>query len=526
MFEPSQHQTSSAWQNLSRSSDHSNNWNMTANGDDSSSAGGKTDIFSESSSISPPNTPGPSAAVPPINYIGEQNWSSFLSTSQKSPFDLPSPDNQYEPKISNLTQQRRTSVENIWNTGSQQPKSASIWSEGLPKQGLTPVLQDSAFSKDPPFRTYRSFSQAVPNSAKREPMYQNSLPMTSEENEAEFNNGPARSMSAGAVIGGVLDYPKSSPNTIWSPVPHVQRDSRLGDMYPNFTQQPAYFDNGSMDPLRRFSTVSENLEMYKPAPNFIHSAYAIAANLRRHSVAGTLTKGPKEIDSMRQSFNDLGLEENAIPFPSAANPNAMMAPSQHDMAAIHEYFDDRRTTQQEMGKGIPLHQVQGALYTVEFKGSRSDLYYVSESDALSGLHPQCGDLVIVEADRGKDLGTVVAENVSKDSVDVSGSKPGSTREMYPKRIYRLAQPQEISLLAVKKQDEEKALFLCQSKIARLNLPMEVVSAEYQWDRRKLTFYFIADRRIDFRDLVRDLFKTYKTRIWMCAMKPVGDSSEP
>jgi hypothetical protein len=183
---------------------------------------------------------------------------------------------------------------------------------------------------------------------------------------------------------------------------------------------------------------------------------------------------------MRQSFNDLGLEENAIPFPSAANPNAMMAPSQHDMATIHEYFDDRRTTQQEMGKGIPLHQVQGALYTVEFKGSRSDLYYVSESDALSGLHPQCGDLVIVEADRGKDLGTVVAENVSKDSVDVSGSKPGSTREMYPKRIYRLAQPQEISLLAVKKQDEEKALFLCQSKIARLNLPMEVVSAEYQW----------------------------------------------
>jgi hypothetical protein len=42
------------------------------------------------------------------------------------------------------------------------------------------------------------------------------------------------------------------------------------------------------------------------------------------------------------------------------------------------------------------------------------------------------------------------------------------------------------------------------------------------DRRKLTFYFLADQRIDFRELVRDLFKTYKTRIWMCAMKP--DSS--
>jgi cell fate regulator YaaT (PSP1 superfamily) len=90
--------------------------------------------------------------------------------------------------------------------------------------------------------------------------------------------------------------------------------------------------------------------------------------------------------------------------------------------------------------------------------------------------------VIVEADRGKDLGTVVADNVSKDNVasgqlDIASK---SAREMHPKRIYRLAQPQEISLLAVKKQDEDKALYLCQTKIARLNLPMEVVSAEYQW----------------------------------------------
>ncbi|KAG2188350.1 hypothetical protein INT44_001103 [Umbelopsis vinacea] len=497
---------------------------MTANGDDSSSAGGKTDIFSESSSISPPNTPGPSAAVPSINYVGEQNWSSFVPSSQKSLFDLPSPDTQYEPKFANLAQQqqRRTSVENIWNTSSQPPKASSIWSEGLPKQGLTPVLQDSAFSKDPPFRTYRSFSQAVPNSAKREPMYQNSLPMTSEEEEVEFNHGSVRSLSSGAVLGGILDYPKSSPNTIWSPVPHVQRDSRSRDMYSHFAEQPAYLDHGSMDPSRRFSTVSENLDMYKPT-NFLDSAYAIAANQRRHSVAGTLTKRSKDVDNMRHSFNDFGLEDHTVPYPSATNPNSLMAPSQHDMVAINEYFDDRRTTQQEMGKGIPLHQVQGALYTVEFKGTRSDTFYVSEADAFSGLHPKCGDLVIVEADRGKDLGTVVTENVSKDTAD--GTKANTTREVYPKRIYRLAQPQEVSLLAVKEQDEEKALFLCQSKIARLNLPMEVVSAEYQWDRRKLTFYFIADRRIDFRDLVRDLFKTYKTRIWMCAMKSVGDSSD-
>jgi cell fate regulator YaaT (PSP1 superfamily) len=116
---------------------------------------------------------------------------------------------------------------------------------------------------------------------------------------------------------------------------------------------------------------------------------------------------------------------------------------------------------------------------VEFKNGRSDFFYIADSDIV--LSPKVGDLVIVEADRGKDMGKVVADNVSKDDIpqpDVS--KSGSTREMHPKRIYRLAQREETALLTIKKQDEERALYLCQTKIARLNLPMEVISAEYQW----------------------------------------------
>lgn len=46
---------------------------------------------------------------------------------------------------------------------------------------------------------------------------------------------------------------------------------------------------------------------------------------------------------------------------------------------------------------------------------------------------------------------------------------------------------------------------------RLDLPMEVCDAEWQWDRRKLTFYYVADSRVDFRELVRELFRLYKTR---------------
>lgn len=108
------------------------------------------------------------------------------------------------------------------------------------------------------------------------------------------------------------------------------------------------------------------------------------------------------------------------------------------------------------------------------------------------------------------------------------------------------------------QDELKALQLCQSKVRAKKLPMEVIDAEYQWcvprcsftscfsayemsrDRRKLTFYFVADKRIDFRELVRELFRyaskllnslstvvdrlhhrLYKTRIWMASLQGGG-----
>jgi cell fate regulator YaaT (PSP1 superfamily) len=83
------------------------------------------------------------------------------------------------------------------------------------------------------------------------------------------------------------------------------------------------------------------------------------------------------------------------------------------------------------------------------------------------------------------------------------------------------------MLVTKTEDELKALQLCQTKVRAKKLPMEVIDAEYQWfvprsflfsvgvifffdsscrDRRKLTFYFVAEKRIDFRELVRELFR--------------------
>lgn len=72
---------------------------------------------------------------------------------------------------------------------------------------------------------------------------------------------------------------------------------------------------------------------------------------------------------------------------------------------------------------------------------------------------------------------------------------------------------EVESLQTKMEEERKALSLCRSKALQRGLKMEITAAEWQWDRRKLTFFFIADKRVDFRDLVKDLFRTWKTRIW-------------
>ncbi|KAI8381322.1 PSP1 C-terminal conserved region-domain-containing protein [Radiomyces spectabilis] len=186
----------------------------------------------------------------------------------------------------------------------------------------------------------------------------------------------------------------------------------------------------------------------------------------------------------------------------------------------------------DIGKGVPLQRLptDTMLYMIEFKAGRTDFFYAADPQ----LQLQVGDLVIVEADRGKDLGKIARSHLSVDQIaelqarkqqqqaeknPEDTAEDAKSREVNVKRIYRLAMPDEINLLLVKDQDEHRALAICQQKTKQRKLPMEVVDAEYQWDRRKLTFYFVADRRIDFRELVRELFKMYKTRIWMCAVNP-------
>jgi hypothetical protein len=152
-----------------------------------------------------------------------------------------------------------------------------------------------------------------------------------------------------------------------------------------------------------------------------------------------------------------------------------------------------------------------------------------------------GTYVKVEADRGEDLGIVVGKVPPEKHTTSRSTFRGAMGELGPvpppsgsapngapdlKRIIRLATHDEVSLLTMKREEEEELLKICRAKVRQRGLPMNVVDAEYQFDRHKLTFFFEAEGRVDFRELVRDLFSMYKTRIWMQQLDKSTTSSCP
>ncbi|KAJ3424796.1 protein psp1 [Anaeramoeba flamelloides] len=144
------------------------------------------------------------------------------------------------------------------------------------------------------------------------------------------------------------------------------------------------------------------------------------------------------------------------------------------------------------------------VWQVEFKGGRKDIFELETEMEIKPL-----DFVIVEADRGKDLGRIVKQIYPQDLVN--------TEENFyteHKKIYRKATINEVNNLPLKMEEENQALSICQNKISMRGLPMEILDAEFQFDRRKLTFTFLSNARIDFRELVKDLYKIFKVRIWM------------
>jgi cell fate regulator YaaT (PSP1 superfamily) len=123
----------------------------------------------------------------------------------------------------------------------------------------------------------------------------------------------------------------------------------------------------------------------------------------------------------------------------------------------------------------------------------------------AALDLQPGDKVIVETDRGRALGTVV---LSPREV----SRAEAPEDL--KKVLRLATEEDLSLAAVHTAREAEAFRFCLQRIQERKMPMKLVRAEYLFDGSKIIFYFTADGRVDFRDLVKDLAHYFHTRIEM------------
>jgi cell fate regulator YaaT (PSP1 superfamily) len=116
-----------------------------------------------------------------------------------------------------------------------------------------------------------------------------------------------------------------------------------------------------------------------------------------------------------------------------------------------------------------------------------------------------GDKVIVETERGRALGTVITGPRLIEAKDAPKKL---------KRIQRLATGDDLQMAADNSQREQDAIKYCQQRVQQRDLKMKLVRAEYLYDGSKIIFYFTADGRIDFRDLVRDLAQHFRTRIEM------------
>lgn len=114
-----------------------------------------------------------------------------------------------------------------------------------------------------------------------------------------------------------------------------------------------------------------------------------------------------------------------------------------------------------------------------------------------------GDHVIVETARGVEFGTVVNDpkEVEEEQV-IQPLKP----------VLRIATQKDVEQEAANKLKEKEAFKICLEKIQKHQLDMKLIDAEYTFDNNKVLFYFTADGRIDFRELVKDLAAVFKTRI--------------
>lgn len=116
-----------------------------------------------------------------------------------------------------------------------------------------------------------------------------------------------------------------------------------------------------------------------------------------------------------------------------------------------------------------------------------------------------GDAVVVELEKGTVLGKVLSPPEEKEKPSVLKS---------PKKVVRKATPEDLEQFEKNRQLEKDAFQFCLERVKEKNLQMKLVKTEALLDRSKILFYFTAEKRVDFRELVKDLAAQFRTRIEM------------
>lgn len=157
----------------------------------------------------------------------------------------------------------------------------------------------------------------------------------------------------------------------------------------------------------------------------------------------------------------------------------------------------KNVNEPELTAEVPLPE-KVEIVGVNFREA-GKIYYFSPGESRFTL----GERVIVETSRGVEMGTVKVPNKTIDSSEIiSPLKP----------VTRSATKEDIQHYEKNRAAEEEAIAICQKKVEAHNLGMKLVGAEYTFDNSKLIFYFTCESRVDFRELVRDLASTFRTRI--------------
>lgn len=168
------------------------------------------------------------------------------------------------------------------------------------------------------------------------------------------------------------------------------------------------------------------------------------------------------------------------------------------------------------------------VFIVVFPSKRIEVCYIADKKMVNLYNElQENDYIIIEADRGYDCAQIKLIKNENDykkllKIDLNNSivdcKEISNIDISPRKIIRLAYESDIELMKEKQYKESIAFEKCLKGVLDYKYDMKLLCAEYQWDMQKLTFYFSSPQAIDFRELVQELYKHFKVRIWMCSIQ--------